>query len=77
LALKKFLIVILGLFINSSLFPQQILFEIGDNIVDYLNKNPTSYMTQGKDYIDSPDGKIDFLKYKAETTDIDTKFLSQ
>jgi len=59
------------------LFPQQITFEIGDNIRDYLDRNPAIYLTQGDYLLNSPDGRVDFLKYKAETSDADTKFLVQ
>jgi len=66
-----------GLLINTAIFSQQILFKLGDNIIDYLNNNPPQYLTIGTFVINSPDGRADFLKYKAETTVIDTKFLVQ
>jgi len=74
---RSFFVFLFGVFINGVIFPQQILFNVGDNIIDYLNNNPTQYLTQGTFFINFPDGRIDFLKYKAETTDIDTKFLIQ
>ena len=74
---KVFLVFFFALFINGIIFPQQILFKVNDNIIDYLKNNPPQYLTYGSFFINSPDGRIDFLKYKAETTDIDTKFLVQ
>ena len=75
---KKLCLALVVLAINVEvIFSQQILFKIGDNITDYLGKNPPQYLTQGTFFIDAPDGRVDFLKYKAETTDIDTKFLVQ
>jgi len=74
---KVFLIFFFGLFINGIVFSQQILFKINDNIIDYINNNPPQYLVQGAFVINSPDGRVDFLKYKAETTEIDTKFLVQ
>jgi len=64
-------------FIGGITYSQQILFHIGDNIMDYLNKNPPQYLTQGTFLYNIPDGGVDFLKYKAETSEIDTKFLVQ
>jgi hypothetical protein len=66
-----------GLFINSFIESQQIIFNVGDNIIDYLSRNPTQYLTYGTSVLNIPDGRVDFLKYKAETTEIDTKFLVQ
>ena len=74
---KSFLIFFFGLFINGIVFPQQILFEVNDNIIDYINDNPPQYRVQGAFAINSPDGRVDFLKYRAVTTEIDTKFLVQ
>jgi hypothetical protein len=74
---KCFIFLIINIFISRTIYPQQIIFKVGDNIIDYLNKNPTQYLTQGMSFIESPDGRVDFLKYKAETSDIDTKFLVQ
>ena len=74
--LMKLLLIIL-LFMNNYLFSQQILFRVGDNISDYLNTNPPQYLTQGTNLLNFPDGRVDFLKYKMETTNIDTKFLVQ
>jgi hypothetical protein len=34
-------------------------------------------MVQGTFLLNSPDGRVDFLKYKAETTEVDTKYLVQ
>jgi hypothetical protein len=56
---------------------QQITFNIGDNIIDYLSRNPTQYLTYGTFIVNVPDGRVDFLKYKAETTETDIKFLVQ
>ena len=74
---RRFFIFIFGVLINGFTFSQQIIFNIGDNIRDYLSKNPAQYLTYGAFIVDSPDGRVDFLKYKAETSDIDTKFLVQ
>jgi hypothetical protein len=74
---KSFFIFFFGLFIKGIVFPQQILFRINDNIIDYINNNPPQYRIQGAFAINTPDGRIDFLKYKAVTTEIDTKFLVQ
>jgi hypothetical protein len=74
---KGVFIFIFGVLINSFTFSQQIIFNIGDNIIDYLSKNPAQYLTYGTFIIDYPDGRVDFLKYKAETSEIDTKFLIQ
>jgi len=60
-----------------NIYSQNIIFNIGDNIIDYLNNNPTQYLTYGTFLYNIPDGRVDFLKYKAETTDIDTKYLVQ
>ena len=62
---------------NVSVYSQQLLFKVGDNIIDYLNQNPTQYLTQGTLLMDSPDGQVDFLKYKANTIETDTKYLVQ
>jgi hypothetical protein len=75
--LKRFFVILLSLSTNLFIFSQQIIFNHGDNIIDYLNSNPPQYLTYGTFFIDSPDGRLDFLKYKAETSDIDTKFLVQ
>jgi hypothetical protein len=74
---KVFLIFFFGLFINGIVFPQQILFKVNDNIIDYLNNNPPQYRVLGTFWVNFPDGRVDFLKYKAETTETDTKFLVQ
>ena len=63
--------------IVNSVFSQQILFNIGDNIIGYLDKNPTQYLTYVTFLIDSPDGRVDFLKFKPDTTETDIKFLVQ
>ncbi|MCL2832215.1 MAG: hypothetical protein FWD78_03505 [Treponema sp.] len=76
--MKRLFFAIFGfIFINTFIFSQQILFKINDNILDYIDKNPPAYLTQGTAVLDSPDGRIDFYKYKAETADTDTKFLVQ
>ncbi|MCL2242905.1 MAG: hypothetical protein FWC03_00365 [Treponema sp.] len=65
-------------FLTSGLsFTQQIIFNINDNIISYLKQNPAQYLTHGAYLINSPDGRVDFLKYKPVTTDIDTKYLVQ
>jgi len=74
---RVFFVFLFGLLINSAVFSQQILFELGDNILDYLNNNPPPYLVVGANVINTPDGRVDFLKYKTETAPIDTKFLVQ
>jgi hypothetical protein len=66
-----------SLFITTFIESQQILFDIGDNIVDYLKRNPASFIINGSNFVNTPDGRVDYLTYKAETSDIDTKFLVQ
>lgn len=64
-------------FISGIIYSQQIIFNVGDNIINYINTNPPQYLTQGTFLYNIPDGRVDFLKYKAETSEIDTKFLIQ
>jgi hypothetical protein len=77
LVFKCFVFLFFSLFINTFIESQQILFNIGDNILDYLNRNPTQYLNYGDFFANTPDGRIDFLKYKVETSEADTKFLVQ
>ena len=73
--MKLLCVLIINFAISGFIFPQQILFKVGDNIKDYISKNQPKYLTQGSFFLDSPDGRMDFLKYKAETDDSDTKFM--
>jgi len=77
MGVKRCLVLLLAAVNVGLVFSQQVLFDVGDNIVDYLGKNPPQYLTQGTFFLDAPDGRVDFLKYKADTADIDTKFLVQ
>ena len=74
---KVFLFCLFSIFTSTLVFSQQIIFNVGDNIAEYLSKNPTQYLTQGTYLINSPDGRVDFLKYKPETSEVDTIFLVQ
>jgi hypothetical protein len=62
---------------GGVIFSQQIIFHIGDNIMEYINRNPPQFLRQGTFLYDIPDGGIDFLLYKTETSEKDTKFLVQ
>jgi len=64
-------------FIGGIVFPQQIIFHVGDNFIEYLNRNPPQYLAEGVFLYNIPDGRVDFLKYKIETSDSDTIFLIQ
>ena len=75
--LNKYFFFSLYFLICGIVYSQQIIFHIDDNIIDYINKNPPQYLTQGTFLYNIPDGRVDFLKYKAETSEIDTKFLVQ
>jgi hypothetical protein len=73
----KYFFLSIYFFISGIIYSQQIILHIGDNIIDYINKNPPQYLTQGIFLYNIPDGSVDFLKYKTETSEIDTKFLIQ
>ena len=75
--MKNIYFLLINLFIAGFAFSQQILFKPGDNIIEYLDQNPPGYLTYGNFLINSPDGRVDFLKYNAETSDTDTKYLVQ
>jgi hypothetical protein len=73
----KYLFVGMYFFIGGIIYSQQIIFHIGDNITEYINRNPPLYLAQGTFLYDIPDGGVDLLIYKTETSEIDTKFLVQ
>jgi len=73
----KYFFLCICFFIGGIIYSQQVIFHVGDNIMEYISKNPPQYLTQGNFLYNIPDGRVDFLKYKVETTDIDTKFLIQ
>jgi tetratricopeptide (TPR) repeat protein len=76
--MKKLLFILLDFGLCVFLFSQHITFNIGDNIIEYINKNPPPYLKSGISLLDSiPEGQIDFLKYKIDTVDEDIKFLAQ
>jgi len=77
--MKYFKYVFLGIyfFIGGIIFSQQIIFKIGDNIIEYISKNPPQYIAEGTFLYNIPDGGIDLLVYKTETSEKDTKFLVQ
>jgi hypothetical protein len=68
---------ICNIFISGFVYSQQIIFTVGDNITNYVKNNPPQYLTQGEFLYNIPDGRFDFLKYKVETSEIDTIFLVQ
>jgi hypothetical protein len=74
--MKRIVVLFIEIQICSLLFSQQILFNVGDNVLDYLSKNPTNYLVPGQKLFDIPEGRIDFRKYKNITVDEDTKFLT-
>jgi hypothetical protein len=60
--------------VSFSAFCQENL-SIGQDLRDYLGKHPPKYMTAGPTVVSMREGKIDFYKYKLNTTDTDIKIL--
>jgi hypothetical protein len=75
--MKKCILIFVCIVSCCLLYSQQILFNVGDDIVSYLEAHPASFVVQGQNLLNVPDGRFDFLKYKFITVDEDTKFLLQ
>lgn len=71
----KKIIIIISLLINIQNNYTSDCLNIGDNIVSIFNENIPKYKTEGIKIINIEEGKVDFYKYKIETTDNDIKYL--
>jgi hypothetical protein len=74
---RCFFILFFSIFTNGLIFSQQKIFQVGDNVLNHLNRNPPQFRVPGQKILKTPDGSVDLLKYQVEILDTDIIFLAQ